>query len=184
MRKVVIYRGGPIEPAQVVVDLAGKYPIIDQVRILITFRGREFVDLPVVKGRKSSELIATCRVDGVVIGKGFYTGEPVAAIVSGTYVLCGKPLNILLADTELLYSKVLELFGLSNKSAIIEEIKKIIVEERRRYGRSKTAHLLDLYLRGEVSIQDLPSHIADLLAQQPDESRYSIVKQVLDAIYA
>ena len=184
MRKVVIYRGGPIELAQVVIDLTGKYPITNQVKILVTFRDREFIDVPVIKGRRSSELIATCRVDGIIIGKGFYTGEPVAAIVGGTYVLCGKPLNILLADAELLYGKVLELFGLSNKSTIIEEIKKIIIDERRRYGKSKTAHLLDLYLRGEVSIQDLPSHIADLLAQQPDESRYSIVKQVLDAIYA
>ena len=180
----MIYRGGPIKPAYVVIDLTGNYPITNAVKVLITFRTREFIDIPFVKGRKFSEMLATCSMDGIIIGKGLYTGKPVAAIVGGTYVLCGKPLNILMADTDALYSKALELFGLVPKHSIIEEIKRIVIEERRKYGKSKTAHLLDLYLRGEVSIKDLPSYVADLLVQQPDESRYSIVKQILDSIYA
>ena len=183
MRKILVYRGGKPEPAQVVVDLVGNYPT-GLSRILVTRKGNDFIDIPMIGGRKSTKFLATCKVNNAVIGYGVFTGMPIASYVDGTYVLCGKPLNILLADLDELYSSALDLFNLDEESIIIEHVKKVIIGERMRHGRSATVHILDLFIRGEVGLRDLPSEIADLLISIPEDKRIRVVKRVLEELYA
>ncbi|CCC82205.1 hypothetical protein [Thermoproteus tenax] len=160
-RKIFIVREGDLRwDADIVIDARPPYEFYD----VILFRGRELKSLIAVGETRGGSIVAW----------GKYTGRPVAALLNGVLYIRAVPLSLYEA-LGYVAQELEDAKGRDELREIVEKLKKVVVEERRRYKRSKSLLALQKYVDGEA---ELPSYLADLIGHI-DRDRLAKALEVL-----
>lgn len=121
----------------------------------------EFYDVVVLGGRELRSVVAVGEAKGdAVVGWGKFTGKPVATIINGVLYVRAVPLTLY---QEMGYiERELSLKNASEEDVkrLAEKLKKLVLEERRRYKKSSSLLALQKFVDGEAP---LPSYLADII---------------------
>lgn len=166
-RRILIVREGGVagRPGDVVID--ARHP-------------HEFYDVVKLGDRELRSLIAVGEVKGgAVVGWGKYTGRPVAAFVDGVLVFRAVPLTLYL-EAGLLEKELGGAPRVDPVRDLVEKLKRIVVDERKRYKKSTTLLALQRYVEGSG---DLPSYLADVLGAVDRQTISRALEMLYGEIY-
>lgn len=145
--KVLVIREGELKlDAEIVVDARPPY---------------EFYDVVVLGGRELRSVVAVGEAKGdAVVGWGKLTGKPVAVMVNGVLYLRAVPLTLYQEMGYLEKELLSRAAGEEDARRLAEKLKRLVLEERRRYKKSSSLLALQKFVEGEAP---LPSYLADII---------------------
>jgi hypothetical protein len=163
-RVLVIRDGGLRLEGEVVIDARPPY---------------DFYDAVILEGRELRSLVAVGEARGdaaVVCGR--YTGRPVAALLNGVLYIRAVPLT-LYQEAGYLERELFVEEGADVKK-LVEKLKRIVLEERRRYKKSSSLLALQKFADGAAP---LPSYLADALGPITRDIAAKVLEMLYGEIY-
>ncbi|AEA13418.1 hypothetical protein TUZN_1959 [Thermoproteus uzoniensis 768-20] len=136
----------------------------------------DFYDVVILEGKELRSVVAVGEARGdAVVGWGKYTGKPVAALLKGVLYLRAVPLTLYqeMGYLEREFSTREEV----DIKKLVERLKKIVLEERRKYKKSSSLLALQKFVNGDAP---LPSYLADVLGPIGKD----VAAKVLEALYS
>ncbi len=162
--KISIIREGELKlDADIVVDARPPY---------------EFYDVVVLEGRELRSVVAVGEAKGdAVVGWGKYTRRPVAVVIGGVLYLRAVPLALYHEMGYLERELSLKTTSRDDARKLAEKLKKIVLEERRRYKKSMSLSALQRFVEGEAP---LPGYLADVIGDVDKD----VVAKALEILYS
>ncbi|MEZ0248065.1 MAG: hypothetical protein ABWJ97_02220 [Thermoproteus sp.] len=140
----------------------------------------DFYDVVVLEGRELRSVVAVGEVrGGAIVGWGKYTGRPVASLLDKALYIRAIPLS-LYQELGYLERELLTYNKKDDIKILVEKLKKIIVEERKKYKKSASLLALQKFIDGEAQ---LPGYLADILGPVDRESVAKILEILYGEIY-
>ncbi|MEL9991032.1 MAG: hypothetical protein QXP98_09465 [Thermoproteus sp.] len=140
----------------------------------------DFYDVVVLEGKELRSVVAVGEVkEGAVVGWGKYTGKPVASLLDKVLYIRAIPLS-LYKELGYLERELLTYNNKDNTKILVEKLKKIILEERKKYKKSTSLLALQKFIDGEAQ---LPGYLADVLGPVDRETVAKILEILYGEIY-
>lgn len=140
----------------------------------------EFYDVIRLGDRELKSLVAVGEVKGgAAVGWGKYTKRPVAALINGVLVFRAIPLT-LYQELGLLEKEIGEPQRGDVVKELVEKLKRIVLEERRKYKKAASLSALQRYVEGSG---ELPSYLADALGVTDKQLLSKALEMLYNEIY-